>query len=226
MKKILIIAFLFITGVCYAQVSEFFDGMDENAVKAGISKYILAKGGNISHGESYNLNVIQATEVVVLNKKNHIYNYIFNLTPNQNGTKLDLSVFESKYGKSPVSAGIDIEQKVMNNIKTSIKGRFLYGLGFDSANYTENNITYRAPKGRDSGIVITAVKYDAMKKGIIAGDRIIEINDTPIKDIPLEKYATILHAKTMSDTLNLTLKRGDSIYKVILTPRLSNNRTF
>lgn len=225
MKKILI-ALLLTTSACYAQVSEFFDGMDENAVKAGISKYILTKGGSISHGESYNSNLIKATEVVVLNRRNHVYNYIFNLTPNQNGTRLDLSVFESKYGSSPANAGIDIEQKVMNNIKTSIKGRFLYGLGFDFANYTENNITYKAPKGKDTGIVITAVKYDAMKKGIIAGDRIIEINDTPLKDIPLEQYATILHAKTMTDTLNLTLKRGDSTYKVILTPRLSNNRTF
>lgn len=225
MKKILI-ALLLTTNVCLAQVDEYFNGMDENALKAGISKYVLSKGGLIDHGESYSSDTIRAVENVTINKRKYKYNYVMKLTPDEGGTKLSLIVLESSYGSSPVQASAEIEKQVMNNIKASIKGRFLYGLGFEFDTYTEDGKTYNAPKGKETGIYITAVKYDAQKQGILPGDIIVKINGTATKDIPLDIYSSILSAKTMTDTVNLTLKRGLSTYEVTLKPRLSNTRVF
>lgn len=226
MKKIMILALLCLTGASYGTTSEFFNNMDSNALKAGISKYIITKGGKISHGASYEANTFQGVEQVQTKHGTYTYNYIFNLVPEEGGTRLNLTVLESSYGSTPRNTDSVTEQKIMEGIKNSTKGRFLYGLGFEFDTYDSKNGKIKAPKGKDTGIKLTAVKYDALKKGLMPGDLIIEINDTPLVDIPIEEYATILHARTMTDTLTLTYKRNGEIHKVTLTPRLSNVKVF
>ncbi len=227
MKKFLITAFLFSMSPCFATVSQVFENMDSNALKAGISKYILTQGGKVFHGESYENNTFQAIE----QKSNKAYgsftyNYIFNITPLNNGTKLDLTVLRSSYGSKGVQVDLATEQQIMEKIKNATQGRFLYGLGFEFDYYDSINGKIKAPKGKETGIVLTAVKYDALKKGLMIGDVIVEINDVPIKDMPIEKYKSALYAKTMTDTLTLTYIRNGKINKVTITPRLSNNKVF
>ena len=225
-KTAIFLIFLASCIMANAETSEFFDNLDENAVKAGISKYILSRGGNISHGDSYSSNTIQATEILQTTKGRYQYNYIFKIIPKEKGTELDMVVLKSGYGISPVNIDIQKEQKIMESIKASIKGRFLYGLGFEYAIYNENGKIYKAPKGRNKGIVLTAVKYDALKKGLMTGDIIIEVNGTPLNEIPIEKYTNILNAKSLTDELTLTCLRGNKKFNVILIPRLSNTRIF
>ena len=226
MKKILTALLLTTATVSHAQVSEFFNGMDSNSLKAGISKYILTRGGNINHGESYSSNTFQAVEQIKTKRGTYTYNYLFNLTPNEEGTKLDLVVYEAVYGSQPRQTSLENEQKIMEAIKVAVKGRLLYGLGFDFASYDYEGRKIKAPKGKETGIVLTAVKYDALKQGLMAGDVIVEINSVPLKDIPLVEYASVLNAKTVTDTLTLTCKRKNEIIKVTIKPRLTNNRVF
>lgn len=227
MKKIFLALILFISSnLAYATTTEVFDGMDENALKAGISKYILTRGGVVNHGESYSSNTFQAVEQRHTKRGIYTYNYVFKLTPLDESTRLDLTVYYSAYGMAPKNVEPYDEQKIMEAIKGAIKGRLLYGLGFDFDTYTYEGGKIKAPKGRETGIVLTTVKYDALKKGLMAGDVITEVNGVPLNKIPLKEYATILNAKSMTDTLNLTVKRNGNLINVTLTPRLSNNRTF
>lgn len=227
MKKTIIAAMILFAALpAFSTTSEIFENQDVNAVKAGIAKYILTKGGKIYHGKSYEANTFQAVEQVYSGYSSFTYNYIFNLTPVSNGTRLDLSVLKSSSGSKPVSADILTEQKIMENIKNSAKGRFLYGLGFDFDTYDTANGKIKAPKGREEGIKLTAVRYDAAKKGLLAGDIITEINGVPLKQIPIEEFATALNAKTMTDEINLTFIRNGKKNSVTLIPRLSNNKTF
>ena len=227
MKKILTLGILLITGASYAQTSEFFGGMDSNAVSAGISKYIITRGGKVSRGEGASSNIIQAVEQIRIKNVLYTYNYVFKLTPEDKGTKLDMIAYKSAYGSKPAEVDILTEQKIMEAIKGSIKGRFLYGLGFEYSTYNDADGTIiKAPKGREKGIVLTNVKYDALKQGLMPGDVIIEINKTPLNEIPLKEYASVLNAKSITDTLNLTIKRGGQNFNVDLKPRMSNNKTF
>ena len=209
MKKIFLALILFVSSnLAYATTSEVFDGMDENALKAGISKYILTRGGVVNHGESYSSNTFQAVEQRHTKRGIYTYNYVFKLTPLDESTRLDLTVYYSAYGMAPKNVEPYDEQKIMEAIKGAIKGRLLYGLGFDFDTYTYEGGKIKAPKGRETGDVIT------------------EVNGVPLNKIPLKEYATILNAKSMTDSLNLTVKRNGNLINVTLTPRLSNNKTF
>ena len=229
MRKIfiLITVLFFIVLPSFATVEYTFDNMDSNSVKAGISKYILTKGGKVFHGESYELNTFQAIEQV--RDKTYglcTYNYLFNITPISNGSKLKLTVLRNSYGSKGVQVDLTTEQQVMDKIKATIQGRFLYVLGFEFDYYDTQKGKVKAPKGKQTGIVLTAVKYDARKKGLMVGDVIVEINGESIVDMPIEKYKTVLFAKSMTDTLTLTYKRNGKLATVTIMPRLSNHKTF
>ncbi|MCD8024310.1 MAG: PDZ domain-containing protein [Candidatus Gastranaerophilales bacterium] len=228
MKAYKILTFIIISGVnlpCFSTVSKTFEGSDINEIKAGISKYILTKGGTVNHNGSYDNNTFQAAEVIRQNRTNYTLLYTFNLTETPNGTKLDLQA-NRVYSGTAAPLSLDEEQKLMENISSSITGRFLYGLGFDFEYYNSSNGRIKAPKGRETGIKLTAVKYDALKQGLQTGDIITEINGIPLKDIPLSEYAVILHAKSLSDSITLTYKRGDKTGRVTLSPRLNTTRVF
>lgn len=226
MKKFLTLLILSMTSASYAMTSEFFENTDVNAVKAGISKYILTKGGKIDHGESYDANTFQAFEQIQTKYGTYIYYYAFNLVPSNNGTRLDLIVSKASQGSKPSMVDEETEKKVMEKIKASLKGRFLYGLGFEFEIYNTPEGKIKAPKGRETGIKLTAVKYDALKKGLMAGDIITEINGVPLNQIPIKEYAVILFAQNMTDSITLTYKRGKETGVVTLIPRSSNTRVF
>lgn len=227
MKKIFIAALL-LTGLsaAQAQVSEFFPGMDENAVKSGISKYIISKGGKVNSSEIYSSDTFHAVEVVQTSRGTFKYNYTFNVAPQGDGSRLDMSIYKEGYGIESASVGSSIEQGIMEIIKKNIQGRFLYGLGFEKETVSYNGKTYKIPKGRETGIVLTAAKYDAAKQGLLVGDIITEIEGVPLNEIPINVFATALHAKSMTDTLNLTCKRAGRTFNVTLTPRPSTVKTF
>ncbi len=228
MKKIYLglILLFFTLAPSYSMVQETFMGVDTNSLKAGISKHILTRGGKVIHNNSYEANNFQGMET--LRTEDGIYNfyYSFNLVPIQDGTRLDLIVYKGMNGDKPQPADLKTEQKTMERIKSSIKGRYLYGLGFEFDYYDTPNGKIKAPKGRDKGIKLTAVKYDAQKKGLMAGDIITEINGVSLDEIPIEKYAVILNANSMSDSITLTYKRRGQTGQVTLIPRLSNARVF
>lgn len=226
MKKLLTFILIMITVPCFAKTSEFFQGIDENALKAGISKYILTRGGKIYHGESYQSNTFMAVEQLSNGYSAYTYRYLFNIEPSDDGAKLNLDVVKSTAGVKPYNIDINEEKKIMDAIIASIKGRFLYGLGFDFDTYDSKTGKIKAPKGKETGIVLTAVRYDALKKGLQKGDKIIKVNGALLKDIPIEKYASILSAKSLTDSIILTCKRKDEIFTVTLVPRLSNIKTF
>ncbi len=226
MKKIILFSILFTVNPVFAHVSEVFQGQDINMVKAGISKYILQKGGAIDHGGSYESNSIRAMEKVREKYGTYSYIYSFNITPLENGVKVDLSGVKKLSGGEAQPLGEEIERIVMNNILNSSKGRFLYGLGFDFDYYNTQTGSIKAPKGKETGIKITNVKYDAQKQGLQAGDVIVKINGRYLKDIPIDEYAAILHAKSLTDTVELTYIRNGIEKTVILSPRLSNPKVF
>ena len=220
--KFLLVFALFCSQAVYAMTSEFFENVDVHSLKAGVSKYLLIKGAKVYHNESYEANTFQAVDLVRVGTYSTAqYQYAFNLTPMQNGTRLDLIAVKQGSGNDPV-----MERKLMDNIKQSMQGRFLYGLGFEFDNYSTSKGNIKAPKGKNSGIKLTAVKYDALKKGLQAGDVIIEINEIPISEMPIEDYATVLFAKSINDSVTLTYKRGKETNKVTLTPRVSNRKVF
>lgn len=220
--KFLLVFALFCSQAVYAMTSEFFENVDVHSLKAGVSKYLLIKGAKVYHNESYEANTFQAVDLVRVGTYSTAqYQYAFNLTPMQNGTRLDLIAVKQGSGNDPV-----MERKLMDNIKQSMQGRFLYGLGFEFDNYSTSKGNIKAPKGKNSGIKLTAVKYDALKKGLQAGDVIIEINGIPISEMPIEDYATVLFAKSINDSVTLTYKRGKETNKVTLTPRVSNRKVF
>lgn len=221
-KKPLTMLLLVLTPVSYGMTSEFFEGIDSNALKAGISKYLLTKGAKVYHNESYEADSFQAAEVVRTGKySSSVYNYLFNLNQNENGTYLNVTAVKS-------DSGVDntMEKKLIDDIRQSITGKFLYGLGFEFELYDSDNGKIKAPKGKEGGIKLTAVKYDALNKGLQIGDIIIEINDVPLSEIPIEKFATALFAKSINDAITLTYKRGQVINKVTLIPRVSNRKVF
>lgn len=227
MKKICALLFLlFCINSAHAAVSEVFEGMDENYVKAGISKYILTRGGKINHGESYSSNLIQAIDYVYENNKNVIYVYNFKITPDEAGAKLDLIVLKKAPNNKWENTSLDVETKTMARIKSSIKGRLLYGLGFDFELYDTSNGKIKAPKGKETGVILTAVRYDALKQGLQAGDVIIEVNGVLTKDIPIEEFASIFFAKNMTDSLTLKYRRNTQTGTVVIKPRLSNTKVF
>ena len=220
--KFLLVFALFCSQAAYAMTSEFFENVDVHSLKAGVSKYLLIKGAKVYHNESYEANTFQAVDLVRVGTYSTAqYQYAFNLTPMQNGTRLDLIAVKQGSGNDHV-----MERKLMDNIKQSMQGRFLYGLGFEFDNYSTSKGNIKAPKGKNSGIKLTAVKYDALKKGLQAGDVIIEINGIPISEMPIEDYATVLFAKSINDSVTLTYKRGKETNKVTLTPRVSNRKVF
>ncbi len=205
-----------------AMTSEVFDGVDSNALKAGISKYLLTKGAKIYHPDSYESNTFQATETVSNGRYSTTsYVYAFKLTPLQDGTRLDLTAVKS--GSEVDSL---MEEKLMNNIKTSLTGRFLYGLNFEFSEYDTPKGKIKAPKGKETGIKLTGVKYDALQKGLMAGDTIVAINNVDIKEIDIEDFATILFAKSINDSITLTYERNGLKNTVTLIPRASNRKVF
>ena len=221
-KSFLLVFVLFFSQASYAMTSEFFENVDVHSLKAGVSKFLLIRGAKVYHNESYEANTFQAAEMVRTGSYSTVqYQYAFNLTPMQNGTRLDLIAMKSESGNDP-----SMEAKLMALIKQSIQGRFLYGLGFEFDNYSTSKGNIKAPKGKNSGIKLTAVKYDALKKGLQAGDIITEINGVPISNMPIEEYATALFAKSINDSITLTYKRGNTINTVTLIPRASNRKTF
>jgi len=222
MKKILILILCAICAPTYAATSEFFENTDVNAMKAGISKYLLTRGANIFHNNSYEANDFQAAEIVRTGTYSQSsYNYAFNLTPNGKGVILTVAAIKDGGSEDNI-----METKLIQNIRQSMTGRFLYGLGFEFDYYDTVNGKIKAPKGKETGIVITGVKYDALNKGLMAGDIITEINNVPLSKIPMEEFSTILFAKSINDTIKLTYKRGNTTNKVNLTPRASNRKVF
>ncbi len=222
LKAIFIVLTLFFSQASYSMTQEFFENVDVHSLKAGVSKFLLIRGAKVFHNESYEANTFQAVELVRVGQYSTAqYQYAFNLSPMKNGTRLDLIAIKQGSGNDPV-----MEAKLMELIKQSMQGRFLYGLGFDFDNYSTSKGNIKAPKGKNTGIKITAVKYDALKKGLQAGDVIIEINDVPISEMPIDEYATALFAKSINDSITLTYKRGAETKKVTLIPRVSNRKTF
>ncbi len=227
MKKIIVtFGILLFANMAYALTTETFENTDKNSVKSGISKYILLRGGKLNYGNDYMSDSYTAYETVQTSRGTVFYTYVFNLSENNGNTKLNLSIFKNIQGTSPSPVGIEHEQKTMDAIKASVRGRYLYGLGFDFEKYFYNGNTIVAPKGKETGIVLTKVKYDALKQGLRQGDVIVEINGVPLSEIPLDKFANILYANTMSDILELTYLRDGIKHKVNLTPRPSVNKTF
>ena len=222
LKIFSIVSVLFFSQVSYSMTSEFFENVDVHSLKAGVSKYLLTKGAKVFHIESYEANTFQATEMIRTGYYSTTpYQYAFNLVPMENGTRLDLIANKAEGGNDPA-----MERKLMDGIKQSIQGRFLYGLGFEFDTYSTSKGNIKAPKGKNTGIKLTVVKYDALKKGLQPGDIITEINGVPLSEIPIEEYATVLFAKSINDSVTLTYKRGEEINKVTLTPRVSNRKTF
>ncbi len=227
MKKFIIaIVIVLCSSPSFSAVTEVFYGMDSNSLKAGIGKYIHTRGGKVLRGDDYSSNVFQATEQVQTSRGSYTYIYAFNVSDIENGAKLDMKVLKASIDSKGAPVDLNTEKLLMDGIKTAIKGRFLYGLGFDFAYYDSPIGKVKAPKGRETGIVLTAVRYDALKKGLQAGDVITAINYTPLSQIPINDYASILNAKSLTDTLTLTYKRGAVTNTVTLTPRLSNTRVF
>lgn len=227
MKKIAVLLTLLCTiSIANAQVSDVFLNMDENAVKSGISKYILSKGGKVNSSEMYDSNTFHAAEIVSTSRGAFKYTYVFNVSPQGENTRLDMAIYKEAYGMSPVAVDTSIEQGIMEIIKKTVQGRFLYGLGFEKETVTYNGKSYKIPKGRETGIVLTAAKYDAAKQGLMIGDVIVAIDGVPLNQIPINKFATALHANNMTDTLNLTCTRAGRTFQVTLTPRPSNVKKF
>ena len=228
MKKILI-SILMISGInaASATVSDVFIGSDVNELKAGAAKYFMIKGANVHHTNSYEANNFQAIEKRPQGAYGSVtYYYNLNFIPVEKGTKLELTMLKASANDDPVQADTVFEQNVLDGIKSSMTGKFLYGLGFEYDLYDSNGEKIKAPKGKETGITITAVNYDAKKKGLIAGDKIIAINNIPIKDMPLEEYSKALFAKSINDTITLTYKRGKNINSVTLVPKRSKTRVF
>ena len=222
LKSFLLVFALLFSQASFAITSEFFENVDVHSLKAGVSKFLLVRGAKVYHNESYEANTFQATEIVRAGTySNAQYQYAFNLVPMQNGTRLDLIAVKSGSGND-----LSMEKKLMDAIKQNMQGRFLYGLGFEFDNYSTSKGNIKAPKGKNTGIKLTAVKYDALKKGLQAGDIITEINGVSIKEMPIEEFATVLFAKSINDSITLTYKRGEETKKVTLIPRVSNRKIF
>ena len=228
MKKILfLICVLFGVNSVYAKVEEVFIGSDVNELKAGAAKYFMIKGANVHHINSYEANNFQAVEKKPQGAYGSVtYYYNVNFIPVEKGTKLELVMMKSSANDEPHTISLSDETSVLNGIKASMTGKFLYGLGFEYDLYDFNGEKIKAPKGKETGIVLTAVNYDAKSKGLMAGDKIISINNVSIKDMPVDEYSKALFAKSINDTLTLTYKRGNNINTVTLKPKRSKTRVF
>ncbi len=228
MKKLIFTMFVFLiaNNVCFAGTATIFSNANAANLRDKIIKLYALEGAQI---ENYVTNTNSFS--ISKNKLSSIYNIRlnYNYTIVQDGKNSIVSLAMSTgIGAYQDSATLSSqEQQELDRVKGKISGYYSYGLAYSEKiyfynEYNENGVLIQqnviAPAQRILGVKLTAVNYDAKKKGLYIGDRIKKVNGKKISKYSRPDLAKIFKPTSQNDIIEITYKRKGEIKTVKLYP--------